>query len=77
MKEHEVDRKVLVADLHRVLRADEAEVTAQLGEEASQISEKRAVEVGLGVIGSEAQELDVVGVLELVDGRRVNLCHHW
>jgi hypothetical protein len=43
VEEHEVDREVLVADLHRVLRADEAEVTAQLGEEAAQVSEQDAV----------------------------------
>jgi hypothetical protein len=35
------------------------------------------VEVGLGVIGGEAEELDVVGVLELVDSVRVNLSHRW
>lgn len=77
MEEHEVDSEVLVADLNGVLRADEAEVATQLGEESTEVPQERSVKVGLGVIGGEAEELDVVGVLELVDRRRVKLCHRW
>ncbi len=53
VEEHEVDREVLVADLHGVLRADEAEVATELGEEAAEVAKERAVEVGLRVIGGE------------------------
>lgn len=77
MEEHEVDREVLAADLHRVLRTDKARVPSQLRQEAAKVPKERAMEVGLGVIGGEAEELDVVGVLELVDRRRVKLSHRW
>ncbi len=39
VEEDEIDREVLVADLHRVLRADETEVAAELGDETAEVSE--------------------------------------
>jgi hypothetical protein len=72
VEENEVDREVLVTDLHGVLRADEAEVAAQFSEETPEVSQQPAVEIRLGVIGSEPEKLDVVSVLELCSppGRR-------
>jgi hypothetical protein len=64
----------LVADLHRILRADEAEVATKLSQEAANVPKERAVEVGLGVFHREAEKLDFVGILELVDGCRVKFC---
>ncbi len=69
VKEHEIDLEVLFADLHRVLRADEAEVATQLGEEASKMLEEGPVEIGFRVAVGKREELDVVGVLQL--GERV------
>jgi hypothetical protein len=68
VEEHEVDREVLVTDLDGVLRTDEAEVATELGQEAAQVPQERAVEVGLVVLGGEAKKLEAVGVLELVVG---------
>lgn len=49
VEEDEVDREVLVANLHQVLRADEAEVSPELGEESAEMTEQGAVEIGLRV----------------------------
>ena len=38
MEEHEIDGEVLVAHLDWVLRADEAEVSAQFADEAAQVA---------------------------------------
>ncbi len=77
MEEQEVDREVLVADLDGVFRAHEAEVSPELGDEAAEVAEQRAMEVGLGVVAVQGQELEVVGVLQLIEGRWVCLCHRW
>ena len=50
MEEDQIDREVLVANLHRVLGADEAEVATELREKAAQVAEESAVEVGLRVL---------------------------
>lgn len=77
VEEHEVDREVLVADLDRILRADEAEVAHESGEEAAQMTEQGAVEVGLRVPLGKRQELEVVGILQLVKRAGVNLSQRW
>lgn len=46
-------------------------------EDAAKVPQERAVEVSLGVVGDEAEELDVVGALELVDRYRLRLSHRW
>ena len=40
VEEHQVDGEVLVADLDRVLGSDEAEVAAELGDEAAEVAEQ-------------------------------------
>lgn len=77
MEEDQVDGEVLIADLQRVLRADEAEIATQLGEEPAELSEQRAVQVGLGVALRQGEELEAVGVLELVENDRSDLSHRW
>lgn len=57
VEEHKVDQEVLVAYLYRVLGADEAEVAAELGDEAAQVAEERAVQVGFGMLVRQVEEL--------------------
>jgi hypothetical protein len=59
-------------NLDGILRADEGEVTAQLADEAPKIAEQPGVEIGLGMIGREVEELDEVCVLENRGRLRVN-----
>ena len=68
VEEQEVEREVAPADLERDLAAEEAEVAAQLGDEGAQAGEQRAVQVGLGVVVGQAEELEDVGVLEDLAG---------
>ena len=77
MAEHKVDREVLLADLDWILGADEAEVATELRDEPSKVAKERAVEIRLGVSVREAEELDAVGVLELVEGCWMGSCHRW
>jgi len=74
VEEHQVDGEVLVPDLDRVLGSDEAEVAAELGDEAAEVAEQRAMEIGLGVTVVQLEELQVVGVLELLDRGGMHLC---
>jgi hypothetical protein len=57
MEEHQVDREVLVPDLDRILGADEAEVAPELGDEAAEIVQQRAVEIGFGVTVAQVEKL--------------------
>jgi hypothetical protein len=75
VEEDEVDREIPTADLNRILRADEAEVAPELADEPTKVAEKRAMEVGLGVLLRQAQKLQAVLVLEVFEARWVNLCH--
>lgn len=74
VEEHQIDGEVLVPDLDRVLGSDEAEVASELGDEAAEVIEQRAVEIGLGVTVAQVEELQVVRVLELLDRGRMQLC---
>lgn len=76
VEEDEVDREVAVVDLHRVLGSYEAKVAAELGDEAAEVPHEGAVEIVLGVAVGEREELEAVGILELVDGGGVDLCQH-
>jgi hypothetical protein len=75
VEEHEIDCEVLVADLNRVLASDEAEVASELGDEATEVAQQRAVKIGLGVAFPQVQKLEAVCVLEFLHGGRVHLCH--
>lgn len=75
MEEDQINREVTIADLHRILRADEAEVAPQLSDEAPQVLKQRSVEVGLRVFARKAEEFEAVGALEGLDCSRVHLCH--
>jgi len=57
MEEYQVDGEVLLAHLHRVLGADEAEVATQLGDEAAEILQQGTMKIGLGVVIRQRREL--------------------
>lgn len=54
MKKEQIEGKILSADLEGMLGTDEAEIAAQLGDEAAQIPQQAAVEVGFVVFGRKA-----------------------
>ncbi len=65
VEEHEVDRKILVTDLHRVLGADETEVAAELGDKSAEIAQQCAVEISLRVTTRKIDELERVDIFEV------------
>ena len=52
--------KFLFADLYGVLGTDEAEVAAELGDGSAQVAQERTVQVGLGVVARQAEELEAL-----------------
>ena len=74
MEEQEIDGEVLFADLHRVLGTDEAEIATELGDESAEVTKECTVEVGLGMAVGKAEELERIGVLEVLHGGGVDLC---
>ena len=50
VKEQEVYREVLVAHLDRVFGTDETEIAAEFGDEAAEVPEQGAVDIGFGVV---------------------------
>lgn len=78
VEEQQVEREVPSTHLHRELRSDEAEIAAQFDEEAAKLAQQAAVQVGLGLVDRQAQELQRVGVLEKACGRiTMNFSHRW
>ena len=75
MKEQEIDREVLLAHLQRVLRADKAKITAEFGNEAAEVIQEGAVQIGFGMPVLQGQEFEAINIFEFIDGRRMNLCH--
>ena len=53
VEEDEVDREVLVADLHRVLGADKAEVATKLGDEPAEVTEQRRMKIIFVVVARQ------------------------
>ena len=64
VEKEQVEREVAAADLHGILRADEAEVVTEFDEEILEFEEQTVMEIGLGVAGGKAEELQHVGVFE-------------
>jgi hypothetical protein len=58
MEEQQVDGEVAAADLHDVLRADEAKVPAQFDEELHELLDEGTLKVRLRVVGRKLKELD-------------------
>lgn len=48
---------------------------AELRDEAAKVVQQRAMQIGLGVAVGQSQELEAVGVLELVLRGGMDLCH--
>ena len=68
VEEKQVQREVLPTHLHRVFRADVAEVAPQLGQEPAQVLQQAAVQVTLGMQVGQCQKVQQVGVLEVLFG---------
>ena len=62
VEEDKIDFEVLVADLDRILRADEAEVAAKLGDKSAKVTQEPRVQILLAVVVGERQELEAVGI---------------
>ncbi len=50
VEEDEIDGEVLIADLDRILGADEAEVSTELRDEATEVAQQRTVQIRLRVV---------------------------
>ena len=59
--------------MNRILGAYEAEVAPKFADEPTEVAEKRAMEIGFGVILRQTEKLEAVFVLELVNSARMNL----
>lgn len=55
------------------MAADEREVTTELEEEGLEVPDERLLDVGLRVLVLETEELEDIGILDLVLGRHVVL----
>ena len=75
VEKKEVEAEILAADLKKVLLAHEAEIAAQLDEEATDIGDERVLEIAFGMAIRQVEKIKEVGVLEDARGGRVNLCH--
>ena len=71
MKEQQVNPVPLAADAQPSLPADEAEVVTQLQEEGLQVADERLLQVALGVLVLEVEELQDEGVLDLFAGNHM------
>jgi hypothetical protein len=66
--EEQVGEELVAADLEAVLAAHEGEPGAELEEEALEVSDESVFEFALGHVGTETEELQVVGILgDLLD----------
>jgi hypothetical protein len=69
VKEEEVDSIPLVADAEAALAADEGELAAELEQEGLEVVDERFLQVVLGILVLEAEELQDQRVAHLVVGR--------
>ena len=69
VEEEQVDAIPLVADAEPPLAADEGEVAAQLEQEALELPDERLLQIALGVLVLQAEELEDEGILDLLLGR--------
>ena len=69
VKEQQVHPVPLAADAQPPLPAQEAEVVSQLQEEGLQVADERLLQVALGVLVLEVEELQDEGVLDLLAGK--------
>ena len=76
MKKEQIEGKILSADLEWMLGTDEAEIAAQLGDEAAQIPQQAAVEVGFVVFGRKTEKFKRVDVFEKICCLRVQFSQH-
>ncbi|UEC43821.1 MAG: hypothetical protein METHAR1v1_1730002 [Methanothrix sp.] len=67
--EEEIDPEVLTAHLQGMLTPDEGEPDPKLDEKVAEVRQQRSVKVALRCPLSQAQEVEVVGVLEDLPGQ--------
>ena len=64
MVEEKVDEELVAADFEPVLAADEGEARAELQEEPGHIANQALFDVAFMRLGAEAEEIEVVWVLQ-------------
>lgn len=69
MIEQQVDIVVLAAHFQGNLLADKGEARAQLQQELADVVEQGPLQLPLGCFGAEGEEVEVVGVLDDLDGQ--------
>jgi hypothetical protein len=77
VEEKQIEREILSADLDGILGADEAEIPSQLGDESAEIAQQGPFQIGLGMLGREAEKLKGVGVFEELGGLRMQFSQQW
>jgi hypothetical protein len=71
MVEEEVEAEIFATDLEQIFFADETKVAAELDEEAAEVGDESALEVGLGVGLGQLKKIEKIGVFEERAGGRV------
>lgn len=66
----QVEPVPLIADAEPSLTTDESKVAAQLQQKRLQLRNERSFEIGLGVLVFQREELEQVGLLDLLPGRQ-------
>ena len=77
MEEKEIQRKILLANLHRKLGANKAEVAPQLDQEVPEPTQQALVQVRLAVALRQAEKLEQVSIFEDAERLWMTLSHHW
>lgn len=70
-------RKILLANLHRKLGANRAEVVPQLDQEVFEPTQQALAQVRLAVALRQAEKLEDVGIFEDAKRLWMTLSHHW
>lgn len=73
-REQQIDPEPAIADAQPTLTTHECEVTAELDQERLEIVDQRVLQVGLGVLVVEAEELEHERVLDFLLGRHRVSC---
>ncbi|HEY5372813.1 MAG TPA: hypothetical protein VIK01_03965 [Polyangiaceae bacterium] len=66
VKEHQVDPVPGVADAQPTLPTHEGKVAAELKQERLDLGDQRCFKVGLGILILQVEELEYVGILDLL-----------
>jgi len=64
MKEEQIQGEITTADLQREFGADKTEVAAQLDQKFLQPHQQALMQIGLGMLARQTEELDHISVAE-------------